>query len=77
MRIEQVSGAHLLDVKKIILGGNFTQWHDLNTIRLSVRGVEKRVFKIPESLRVAYHGAQRLDVGAALRRVGQRLKLES
>lgn len=70
MRIEQVSGAHLLDVKKIILRGDFTQRHDLNAVRFPVRGVEKQVFKIPEAFRVAHRGAERLDVGAALRRVG-------
>lgn len=70
MSIEQVSVAHLPNVKKIILRGDFTQRHDLNAIRFPVRGVEKQVFEIPEPFRVSHRGAQRLDVGAALRRVG-------
>lgn len=67
VRIEQVSGAHLLDVKKIILRGDFTQRHDLDAIRFPVRGVEKQVFKIPKSFRVAHRGAQRLNVGALIK----------
>lgn len=70
MRIEQVGGAHLFDVEEIILRGDFTQRHNLDAIRFPVRGIEKQVFEIPEPFRVTHRGAQRLDVGAALRRVG-------
>ena len=49
MRIEQVGGDHLLDVKKIILSGDFTQRNNLDAIRFTVRSMEENIFKIEES----------------------------
>lgn len=45
--VKQVGGADLFDVKEIILCRHLAERHNLDAVGLSVRRVEKQVFKIP------------------------------
>lgn len=68
--IEHVGCAHLFNIKKVVFSSDLAQRHDFNPVGLSVRCVEKQVLKIAEPFRAAHRIAHRLNVGAALRRVG-------
>lgn len=70
MSTQQIFCTNLFDIEKIIFRGDFTQRHNLDAIRFAVGRVEKQVFEIPESFRVTHRVAERLDVGTALRGVG-------
>lgn len=69
MRVHQVGGTGFLDVEKVILCGNFTQWHDFDAVWFPTESLEKQVIKVAGSFRVAHRLTQRFDVGRTLRRV--------
>lgn len=70
MCTHQIFSTHFLKIKKIILRSDLTQRNNFNAVGFSIRCLEKQVLKVSEPLRVTHCLAERLDVGAALCRVG-------
>lgn len=70
VRAKQIVLAGFLDVEEIVFRGDFTQWQNLDTVRLAVGCIHEQIAEVAQAFCVAHRLAHLIDVRAALCRVG-------
>lgn len=70
MCAQQIVAAGVLDIKKVVFGGNLGQRQNLNAVRLTIRGVHEQIAEVPQALGVAHGLAHPVNVACTLRGVG-------